>query len=125
MIKAIPCSETDRLSGHFFRILMNAIDCFDGFIPHLEISARLIDAFLMMKVASSFQAAANHSSDLFRPLAILYKLFDINYILCVRLLVNISIFQRVGYTLRLHPVSNIWQFVFQHFNFSRTYVWAA
>ena len=40
-----------------------------------------------------------------------YKLFNINYNLCVRLLVNISIFQR-GYTLRLHPVSNIWQFVF-------------
>jgi len=33
----------------------------DEFTPHIEVSASLMNAFLMLKIASSFQAAENHS----------------------------------------------------------------
>ena len=48
-------------SGHLFEILINAIDFLGELTPHIEVSASLMKAFLMLKIASSFQAAANHS----------------------------------------------------------------
>ena len=54
--------------GNFFEILINAIDFSGKITRRREVSGISMNAFLMLKVASSFQAAANHSSGHQRPL---------------------------------------------------------